>query len=550
MNYRFGNIDAVKSVWNTVNNFFVRKGRIAFAFLLTFFFVSKINAQIHALNEKPFNAENSSIYSYAFSNSFNEIARENKKSIVADNKSAFSIITCPATPYVVCLTTGNTYNHTSNIFDPTTDCSGFSSIGYTSSGAGVSPATGTTLNGAVFNVGTTTITWTATDNCGATLNCTLTVTIYAPLSITMNPVSQTDCDGNSVLFSVAISGGTPPITYTWQRKRPSDGTFTNIVGDPNVSYPLPGQILVTTGGVNNPDQTQYQVIVTDPCYSVTSLPATLTLNALPNNASGGFTNSDPSNSVCLESSGTFTFDAINSSFTTPYTITYDILNSSSIVVGSGSAIIPTFNSETFTVNDVPTIAGTYTYKLTSITNGNGCVRTSSFGDATALITVRPLPNNVSYTTGGFVGNSFCVSGGQGTLTFDADNTNFNSGSIQYTDGTTTWSQTISSASATTFNVAVNPSGAGNHNYSLVSITNEFGCTRTFADGFGDTTARITINQLPTTPDAGTDQSNCNNGSFTLAGNNPSIGNGVWSVVSGTATITTPTSATSTITGIP
>jgi hypothetical protein len=35
----------------------------------------------------------------------------------------------------------------------------------------------------------------------------------------------------------------------------------------------------------------------------------------------------------------------------------------------------------------------------------------------------------------------------------------------------------------------------------------------------------------------------------LAGNNPTIGNGVWSIVSGTATITTPTSATSTVTGI-
>ena len=43
---------------------------------------------------------------------------------------------------------------------------------------------------------------------------------------------------------------------------------------------------------------------------------------------------------------------------------------------------------------------------------------------------------------------------------------------------------------------------------------------------------------------------CNNGSFTLAGNSPSSGTGLWTVVSGTATITSPTSATSGVTGVP
>jgi hypothetical protein len=56
--------------------------------------------------------------------------------------------------------------------------------------------------------------------------------------------------------------------------------------------------------------------------------------------------------------------------------------------------------------------------------------------------------------------------------------------------------------------------------------------------------------LPTTANAGTDQEKCNDGSFTLAGNTPTSGTGVWSVQSGTATITTPTSASSGVTGIP
>jgi hypothetical protein len=60
---------------------------------------------------------------------------------------------------------------------------------------------------------------------------------------------------------------------------------------------------------------------------------------------------------------------------------------------------------------------------------------------------------------------------------------------------------------------------------------------------------LTNNANPTTATAGTDQSKCNNGTFILDGNVPSIGTGMWSVVSGTANIETPSSATSQVTGI-
>ncbi|MBZ4043342.1 T9SS sorting signal type C domain-containing protein [Flavobacterium hibisci] len=60
---------------------------------------------------------------------------------------------------------------------------------------------------------------------------------------------------------------------------------------------------------------------------------------------------------------------------------------------------------------------------------------------------------------------------------------------------------------------------------------------------------LTNYATPTVSNAGLDISNCNSASFTLAGNSPTIGTGVWSVVSGTATITTPTSNTSAVTGI-
>ncbi|MFM9005246.1 MAG: hypothetical protein ACKOSR_07050, partial [Flavobacteriales bacterium] len=60
---------------------------------------------------------------------------------------------------------------------------------------------------------------------------------------------------------------------------------------------------------------------------------------------------------------------------------------------------------------------------------------------------------------------------------------------------------------------------------------------------------ITNNALPTTANAGADIAQCNNGSFTMAANTPTVGTGAWSLISGTATITTASSATTTVTGL-
>jgi hypothetical protein len=134
--------------------------------------------------------------------------------------------------------------------------------------------------------------------------------------------------------------------------------------------------------------------------------------------------------------------------------------------------------------------------------------------------------------GGFTGNSFCVSGvGPGTLTFDADNTNFTSGSIQYSDGNynlhTGYSKQCCFLHLT---LPTNPTTAGNHDYTIVSITNEFGCTTTSQDFERSTGKNYQKSVLPTTsPTAGTESNiNCNSGSFIpWLAINPDCGNGVW-----------------------
>jgi hypothetical protein len=62
-------------------------------------------------------------------------------------------------------------------------------------------------------------------------------------------------------------------------------------------------------------------------------------------------------------------------------------------------------------------------------------------------------------------------------------------------------------------------------------------------------AIVTTYTVPTTADAGTDQSLCGATSATLDGNTPVVGTGLWSIVSGTGgTVVTPTSPTSTFNG--
>jgi hypothetical protein len=132
------------------------------------------------------------------------------------------------------------------------------------------------------------------------------------------------------------------------------------------------------------------------------------------------------------------------------------------------------------------VNGTTYYASQTTTNCESVTRLA------VTITVNPLPNNAAEGTPGFSGSTICF-GETGTLTFDALTSGFVAPyTIEYTDGVTTWSQLIASASATTFNAAVNPTSTTN--YTLVSITNGNNCVRT--SGFGDDAARITVRPLP------------------------------------------------------
>lgn len=73
-------------------------------------------------------------------------------------------------------------------------------------------------------------------------------------------------------------------------------------------------------------------------------------------------------------------------------------------------------------------------------------------------------------------------------------------------------------------------------------------TITYTFGYVSTTQSIQVFHAPTTSNAGPNQTICS-GSTSLAGNNPSFGTGQWTVQSGSAVVSTPTSPTSSISNL-
>ena len=115
---------------------------------------------------------------------------------------------------------------------------------------------------------------------GAAGSCTGTATVIIsqpsqPHTITTQPLDQTDCYGNTVEISVEAAGTVGEITYQWQ-SRPPGGSFTDISGE-NSSF-----LTIYDIGVNgqNIDGTEYQVLITDDCGTITSEPALLSINAV------------------------------------------------------------------------------------------------------------------------------------------------------------------------------------------------------------------------------------------------------------------------------
>jgi hypothetical protein len=243
---------------------------------------------------------------------------------------------------------------------------------------------------------------------------------------------------------------------------------------------------------------------------------------------------------------TMTFDVAYARYSAAYSDTLEVLVSTNCGVSftqvfiKGGTTLATNGGANVTAFFIPTAAQwrTETVSLNAyIGQANVMVAFRNHGRYGQPIYV----DNVNITgTGGSVptasfttsGNSICA--GQ-TVTYTNTSTNTTSFSWAFPGGTP--------ASGTTSPITVTYNTAGTYTTTL-----------TATNAFGNNTATATINVTasPTTSNAGPDQTICTTGgSATMAGNTPAVGTGTWTQISGpvSGTITTPASATTTITGM-
>ncbi|TCC93372.1 PKD domain-containing protein [Pedobacter frigiditerrae] len=187
-------------------------------------------------------------------------------------------------------------------------------------------------------------------------------------------------------------------------------------------------------------------------------------------------------------------------------------------------------------NSNPTSNATVTYTITP--TGNGCLGVPF--TFTVTITPNPIVTPTAVSLNICSGQSAAI-----TLASNLPNTKYTWTSAA-TVGVLGSSTNSTPTSANTINdiLVNNTTTSGTVDYTITPISDE-GCPGT------PVTITITVEPQPTTPDAGADENICNATSFTLKGNQPTVGTGLWTQVSPFpgVTFTNPTQFDGTANGL-
>ena len=431
-----------------------------------------------------------------------------------------------------------------------------------------------------LTAGSYTITAKDINNC---LSTPQIVNITEPSQLNLNYTGTlSTCSGVPLNITLSATGGTGGYNYSWVASdnvntsgESTSANFTTLVDD-NIINSTPSDQAVN-----------YTLTVTDANSCVATHTPFFTINGTPTitNVLSGSTCSGVSFSQILGASQPCTFQWVASNnpntpdeettlqFTntltdvvTNPTATAENIFYSLTPISSPEGCVGTSSTFTLTVNPLPTITVSATPSTiceggTSTFNASGA-NTYSWNPA-AFLSSPAIPNP---TFGGASAgaHTYTVTG-TNTVTTCSNNAILNI-TVNATPGLPTLSTNSPVCAGGTLNLTTpaiasayswsgpnaffsnvqNPSivgisTAGTGTYSL-TITSASGCSSPVA------TIGVTINQTPTVANAGVDQNLCAS-TATLAGNIPAIGTGTWSLIAGTGTITTPSSASSGITGL-
>ncbi|MBS0028708.1 gliding motility-associated C-terminal domain-containing protein [Chitinophaga sp. 22321] len=329
----------------------------------------------------------------------------------------------------------------------------------------------------------------------------------AAIMITVNPLllpgviagNQTFCgNGDPVAFTqtTPATGGSGTYTYRWQSSV-NNNTFNDIAGATLVTYDAPAVSQTT----------YFRRIVSSTgsgCADMISDTLTVLINAVPTIAAAG-----GDQQLC-------DVNATTLSGNTPVTGTGGWRQLS----GPNTALI----ADTALPNAGITglTSGTYAFVWT-IRNGVCAPSTD-----TVLITIAPLPS--------------AASAGDDQALCNASTTTL-TGNIPV-NGTGTWTTISSPASPVFANANLGTTGIQGLQpgvYQLKWTISSGACAST-AD-----TMQITVNALPTTANAGPDQTKNNSGLFNMNANTATSGTGAWAVVGGAGSIADPSNPNTTVT---
>ena len=386
-------------------------------------------------------------------------------------------------------------NQTLCISNPTTVLAGNSPItgvgnwSVIAGGGTVSTPTSPTSGVTGLTVGSNILEWQITN--GACLSTsTMSIQVDDQPTISVAGSNQTVCISSA---STALTGNIPTVGI---------GTWSILAGSGTITTPTLATSNITglAIGIN-----VLEWNISNGSCGVSSSTMSIQVDPAPSIAVAG-----PSQTLCIS----------NPTTTLAGNIPAIGIGTWSVIVGSGTITTPTLGT-----SGVTGLAVGANILEWSIASG-GCGSTTS----TMSIQVDDLPT-IS-TTGG--NQTVCISSASTALT----------GNIP-TIGIGTWSILAGSGTITTPTLATsNITGlAIGLNILEWSISNG-------SCGVSNSTMSIQVDPAPSIAVAGPSQTLCiSNPTTTLAGNIPAIGIGTWSVIAGSATITTPTLGTSGVTGL-
>ncbi len=414
-----------------------------------------------------------------------------------------------------------------------------------------------------------------TDGCGTVVNTTTkTITIVNDPVVSISGGGPV-CLNGSITLTASISGGTGAMNYQWQSGTTSTGPWTDIGGATSSTYSPPTS---STGPF------YYRVILSPNVASCNNSSSTETVTVIP---SPTIANAGPDQTVCAATAtlagntattgaGTWTLISGAGTITTPGSPTSGITGlgvgantfrwtiSNAPCASSTDDVIITRSAAPTTANAGPdqsvcattaTLAGnTATIGIGSWTLISGAGTITTPGSPTSGITGLGVGINTFRWT---ISNAPCGSSTDDIIiTRSAAPTTANAGPDQTvcattatlagntaTVGTGIWTVISGTGTITTPgspNSGITALGVGANTFRW-TISNA-PCTASFDE------VVITRNAIPTTSNAGPDQTVCAS-TATLAGNTPAAGTGTWTLISGAGTITTPGSPTSGITGL-